>query len=172
MHRCQSKGNAVMLRSGLTAVTLTAAVLLTVTACGGSSKDSTTAADVAKSIASAVSAAPTTSPAASTATTADSSTASATDTPTSDDPSFVNGGAALADTGNLVYVLEAVNPKIGTSKDDLVAKSKALCGHIAANESEGQLEADAAKGFTNGPWVPSDSEAQAIVGTVKAYGGC
>lgn len=84
----------------------------------------------------------------------------------------MNGGAALADSSTLVTVLEAVNPKIGTSKDDLIAKSKALCGHIDANETASQLDADAAKEFTNGSWVPSDGEAQAIVGTVKAYGGC
>ena len=87
-------------------------------------------------------------------------------------PSFINGGAALADTGNLVDVLEAVDPKIGTNKNDLIAKSKALCTNINASDSDGRLQADAEKTFTYGTWVPSDAEAQAIVGTVKAYGGC
>jgi hypothetical protein len=156
---------------------LAAAVLVTVTACGGSSSNSTQAGARASSIASAVSAgsaAQTSSastPSPSTASSPASSAASSA-VSTSDGPSFINGGAALADTTILVTVLEAVNPKVGTDKDDLVAKSKALCAKVNANESESQLEADAAKGFTNGSWVPSDSEAQAIVATVKAYGGC
>ena len=140
-----------MLRSRLALFFTVAAALVTVAGCGGSSVHSSPAGTTASSIASG---------------------ATTQGDPTSDSPSFVNGGSALADSDTLVFVLEAVNPKIDTSKDDLVAKSKALCAHVNAKESESQLETDASTGFTNGAWVPSSSEAQAIVGTVKAYGGC
>jgi hypothetical protein len=134
-----------MVRSRLVAVSIAIPALLALAACGGSLDHSaTTAGSVAKSVS----------------------------TNSSDVPSFIKGGAALANSSVLVQVLEAVNPKIGTDQDDLIAKSKALCTHVNANESESQLEADAAKGFTNGSWVPGDLEAEAIVGTVKAYGGC
>jgi hypothetical protein len=167
------EGRAMMLLSRLAAgTTFAAVVLMTVTACGGSSSNSSQAAGKASQIASAVSAAQKTAAPTSAGSVAVGSTASSSGESSSAGPSFVSGGAALANTDALVTVLEAVNPKVGTSKDDLVAKSKALCTKLNANESEAQLEADAAKGFTNGSWVPSDSEAQAIVGTVKAYGGC
>ncbi len=155
-----------MLLSRLAASTTVVAVLVTVTACGGSSNHSSPAESANTSSASTASAVPT-----ALAPPAASSTPRAPGSP-SDGPSFVTGGSALADTGTLITVLEAVNPKIGTDKNDLVAKSKALCARINSSETESQLESDASKGFTNGSWVPSDSEAQAIVGTVKAYGGC
>jgi hypothetical protein len=176
------KGQAIMLLSRIAVPIALAAVLVAATACAGSSGGSSQAGSASSSTAPSASAAPTASASSSVGSSSaasmpasasvDSPSSSASDDSTSDSPSFVNGGAALADTGNLVYVLEAVNPRIGTNKDDLVAKSKALCVHVNANEPEGQLESDAAKGFTNGAWVPSDLEAQAIVGTVKAYAGC
>ena len=144
-----------MLRSRLAAITTVAAVLVTLTACGGSSGGSSAGSS---------------HPASTTSSSAGRSTVITSGA--SHGPSFANGGSALADSGHLIYVLEAVNPKIGTSKADLAAKSKALCAHGNAKESESQLETAAAKGFTNGSWVPSHLEAQAIVGTVKAYAGC
>lgn len=153
-----------MLLSRLCALTTVAAVLVTVTACGRSSGGSSPAGSTGGSNASTAST--------SVAIAAASSSGSGSGGSTSDVPSFANGGSVLADTGHLVYVLKAVNPKIGTNKDDLVAKTKALCAHVNADESESQLEGEAAKGFTKGAWVPSQPEAQAIVGTVKAYGGC
>ncbi len=143
-----------MLASRLAAVAAVAAVLVTVTACAGSSSGASS------------------HPGSTTSSSAGTFTAKTSDVSTSHNPSFVNGGSALADSGHLIYVLEAVNPKIGTNKADLIAKSKALCAHVDAKESESQLETAATKGFTNGSWVPSHLEAQAIVGTVKAYAGC
>src|SRR3954453_22755778 len=163
-----------MLLSKLAAVAIAATVAVTMAACGNSSKASSSASPQTSSAAGGSTAArsaalSTGSPIPSSP--AASSTGTSSRHSSSGGPSFVNGGAALANTGNLIAVLEAVNPKIGTNKDDLVAKSKALCAHIRANESATQLAADAAKGFTNGSWVPSDSEGVAIVGTVRAYGG-
>ena len=167
-----------MLSPRLVTVTVLTAVLATLAGCGGSSSTPSSAPTTSSSATTAAPPAATGSAVAPAATsaaaasTAPASSAASTGGTSPAGPSFINGGAALADTGNLVYVLEAVNPKVGTNKDDLIAKSKALCVHINAHESAGQLTADAAKGFTNGAYVPSDGEAEAIVGTVKAYAGC
>ena len=162
--------HATMLLSRLAAVICVTAVLIPATACTGPSNVAPQAGQTSNSVIS-------TAPSPSVAPVTHSSTSAAAISSAADDshsaaPSFINGGAALADTGDLVDVLEAVDPKIGTNKNDLIAKSKALCANINASDSDSRLQADAEKTFTNGTWVPSDAEAQAIVGTVKAYGGC
>ena len=154
-----------MLHSRFVAVVTAFASVAVLTACGGSSGTTPVAGPASGS--STVS-----STSSSTTSSTSAPTGSPSDPASGTGPSFVSGGSALADDGHLIYVLEAVNPEIGTNKDDLIAKSKTLCSHINANESEDQLETNASKLFKNGSWVASEPEAQAFVGTVKAYANC
>ena len=62
----------------------------------------------------------------------------------------------------LVYILEAVNPKVSTDEDALVKKSVTICGRMLAGDSNSKITAQTRQAFSNGSWAPSPAETQAM----------
>jgi len=80
-------------------------------------------------------------------------------------PAARSGGAPTP-TGEqrkeLLYILKAIDPGMSTNDDFLVSRSMELCGHMLKGESTAKLNADTAKEFRNGSYVPQGEQLTAI----------
>jgi hypothetical protein len=128
----------------------TLAVLLSVglAACGSSSDGSSGA---TTPVASATTPAPT-----------DSGSA-ASSTPTS---SAAPAGSVPSPSGDqlkqMLYILKAIDPGMGTDDAHLVSASLKLCGVILSGAPQAQIDNVAASAFANGSYKPQGEELQAV----------
>jgi hypothetical protein len=68
----------------------------------------------------------------------------------------------------LVYILEAVNPRVSTDASSLVKKSMELCGQMLGGASSSKIADATRQQFTNGSYTPSPAEVQAMEATIVA----
>ena len=143
---------------------LVLAAIAGLTACGGGSSKS--AGDVAAAISSAVSGAAATTSAgdlSAVATPTDTSSTAPVSSPASTVPA---GGVGVRpdsdESKTLVYLLEAIDPGMGTDANGLIGKSVTVCQHILGGDSAGQVNAVIQQQFTNGSYVPRGEQLTAI----------